>query len=297
MIVNIPNDFQNHKLYDSIKADEMTLLNYKSYSAKQKVYAFNDTNLLIFILKGQKVVYCADKKFTGKSGDLVFIKKGNYIMNQIADLEEGRYECMIACLNDGLLEQFYNQYQDFIHRAYAQGEISVHQFKQKISVFLQKEIESLLMYFINPNQYPEEIIKLKFYEIFLNMISQGSAPRGLLNYFQELSQNNSMCFKRFMEENFDRPYSVKQFAEAAGKSLTSFKKCFKDEFDDTPKRWVNMKRLQKACSILMTTDYNITETCYLVGFEDLSYFIRLFKKSYGLSPSEYRNHKQGPYSL
>jgi AraC-like DNA-binding protein len=288
VIISIPDDFHDHKVFDSIQADGMILLNYKSYSANQKVYAFNDTNLLIFILKGSKIVYCADEKFIAKSGELVFIKKGNYIMNQIADLEEEKYECIIACLNDNLLDQFYNQYESFIFKAFAKGEPLGHEFKQKVSLFLQKELESLLIYFTNANDYPEEIIKLKFYEILLNMISDGNAPKELLKYFKDASQRSNISFKQFMEENFDRPYNIEKFAKVVGKSLSSFKKCFKDEFKNTPKNWINIKRLQKACGMLMATNYNITEICYLVGFEDLSYFIRLFKKKYGLPPGEYR---------
>ena len=286
--MNLPEDFHNRRLFDYIQLDKVTLLSYKSYSEEQTVYAFNTSNLLIFITKGQKIVKCAKEEFKAQQGELIFIKKGNYVMHQIASLTEGSYECLIACMSDIFLEQFYEKYQELIESVNLKENELRHAYKQQMAVPIKQEVEGLLLYFIKKFCYSEEILKLKLFEILLHCISREDRSEELIAVLKGLARHEHMNFQRFMEENFDKPYSVQEFAKAAGKSLSAFKNSFKKEFNDTPKNWVNKKRLEKAGGLLLTTDYHITEICYLSGFEDLSYFTRLFKRYHNISPRQYR---------
>lgn len=54
--------------------------------------------------------------------------------------------------------------------------------------------------------------------------------------------------------------------------------------------WINEKRLEKAEVLLQTTDYLITDICFLCGYESLSNFIYQFKKIYNISPAKYRKN-------
>ena len=53
--------------------------------------------------------------------------------------------------------------------------------------------------------------------------------------------------------------------------------------------YLNHFRLQMATTLLNRTDQNISEIAYSVGFADIPYFNRCFKKEYGITPAEYRN--------
>lgn len=57
----------------------------------------------------------------------------------------------------------------------------------------------------------------------------------------------------------------------------------------TLRQYVNDVRIRKARELLVQTDLSIKETAYAVGMDDERYFMRLFKKSEGISPSQYRN--------
>ena len=52
--------------------------------------------------------------------------------------------------------------------------------------------------------------------------------------------------------------------------------------------YLNGYRLSSACTLLSTTDKPVLEISYETGFTNLSYFNRLFKKKYGISPRIYR---------
>ena len=55
---------------------------------------------------------------------------------------------------------------------------------------------------------------------------------------------------------------------------------------------VQEKRLMKACEFLKNTSLGIAEVAQRVGYENVSYFHRLFFKTYGTSPKKYRTQKQ-----
>jgi len=51
--------------------------------------------------------------------------------------------------------------------------------------------------------------------------------------------------------------------------------------------YIKLKRVQQAKKILTSGDHTISEVAYGVGFKDPNYFTRIFKKEYGITPSEY----------
>ena len=74
-----------------------------------------------------------------------------------------------------------------------------------------------------------------------------------------------------------------------GISNTYFRKIFESRYGATPQSYVNSKRLSHAMSIISEGDYTtIAEVAEAVGFNDPLYFSKLFKKTHGISPKEYR---------
>jgi AraC-like DNA-binding protein len=63
---------------------------------------------------------------------------------------------------------------------------------------------------------------------------------------------------------------------------------FLTAFGDTPRRWLNGLRMQRAIELLRDGS-NIGETAFCLGYEDPSHFSREFKKHYGFAPSENAN--------
>ena len=56
----------------------------------------------------------------------------------------------------------------------------------------------------------------------------------------------------------------------------------------TPMDYLNRQRIEQACFRLTTTSDSVTDIAYDTGFNDLSYFIRIFRKYKGISPGKYR---------
>lgn len=93
----------------------------------------------------------------------------------------------------------------------------------------------------------------------------------------------------FIQNNFNYKISIKSLADTAGYSEAHFINLFKKYYGCTPKECILDLRMEKAKSLLQTTDLYINEIAQQCGYDDALYFSRLFRRHIGISPQEFRN--------
>lgn len=91
-----------------------------------------------------------------------------------------------------------------------------------------------------------------------------------------------------IKENYSEELSVEKLAEACGYSEPYFMKLFKKATGRTPIDYINSVRLSQAAHMLLSSADDITDIAVGVGFNNVSYFDRQFKRLYGFSPKDYR---------
>jgi AraC-like DNA-binding protein len=90
-----------------------------------------------------------------------------------------------------------------------------------------------------------------------------------------------------------RRISLDDVAQHVGMSRSSLCNFFKHHTGQTIFNYLNHFRIDMACDMLSRTSNSVAEICYKVGFGDLPYFNRTFKKIVGATPTEYRQNKKG----
>ena len=85
----------------------------------------------------------------------------------------------------------------------------------------------------------------------------------------------------------DSEFSMEQFSELMGMSRMQLHRKLKALTGLSTSEFVRTQRLKLAASLLEKSDANISEVCFMVGFNSPSYFTKCFKEAYNCLPSEY----------
>ncbi|AZA53861.1 AraC family transcriptional regulator [Chryseobacterium sp. G0201] len=91
----------------------------------------------------------------------------------------------------------------------------------------------------------------------------------------------------YINENYDKKTNVNEIAQIVSLSTPAFCRYFKKQTNMTFTDFVNNYRINQA-KLLLLQNSCITEICFQVGFESLSYFNKLFKQHVGETPSEFK---------
>lgn len=92
----------------------------------------------------------------------------------------------------------------------------------------------------------------------------------------------------YVMAHYVHPISLDEIAAEVGMNRSAFCSYFKKHKGMTFSQFVTQYRLSTACDLLRSSKKQISEICYLVGFCDLPYFVRVFTKTFGMSPTAYR---------
>ncbi len=96
-----------------------------------------------------------------------------------------------------------------------------------------------------------------------------------------------------MDRAYAEPLDVPALARLAHVSEAHFIRTFKPTFGETPHRYLQRRRIERAADLLRETDRSVTDVCLTVGFRSLGSFSTAFRELTGESPSGYRERRRG----
>lgn len=104
----------------------------------------------------------------------------------------------------------------------------------------------------------------------------------------QLSNHRFMPAVQYIHEHLTEKISIDTLARQVCMSKSSFFQAFKDTFYISPLEYIIRERIALAKRIMTDSAVTITEVCYQSGFNNVNYFIRLFKRLEGVTPRMYR---------
>ncbi len=107
-------------------------------------------------------------------------------------------------------------------------------------------------------------------------------------HYEQSSSRHILEIQSYIENHLDSQLSLTAIEQEFFVNKYVFCRQFKKITGQTFNKYVKNLRLQKSLEFLKNTDTRIYEIAYRLGFQDESYFSILFKKEFGISPTEYR---------
>ncbi len=91
-----------------------------------------------------------------------------------------------------------------------------------------------------------------------------------------------------IDRAYAQPLDIPALAGVAHDSQAHFIRTFRSTFSETPHRYLQRRRVERAMFLLRESDRSITDICFDVGFTSLGTFSRTFRDIVGVSPTDYR---------
>jgi AraC-like DNA-binding protein len=104
----------------------------------------------------------------------------------------------------------------------------------------------------------------------------------------EESNRRMLRARDAMDRDYAKPLEVPALAKVAHTSEAHFIRTFRATFGETPHRYLQRRRIERAMFLLRETDRSVSEICLDVGFASLGTFSRTFQEIVGEPPTTYR---------
>jgi len=95
--------------------------------------------------------------------------------------------------------------------------------------------------------------------------------------------------KDLVDARYADAISVTDMAQAAGLSKAYFTRQFRAAFGESPRAYLLTRRLERAATMLRTTDRSVADICMAVGLSSVGSFTTCFTRTFGMSPTAYRD--------
>jgi AraC-like DNA-binding protein len=239
-------------------------------------------HVISILLTGQQHIRTyEEKRITIKSGEVLFIPRGLY---HITDLipEKGHFHSLLFYFGDEIVQEFLSEVQV--------AEIERKQIPEFLRLGIVPNVslfaESLIQIYQTKKHTGESILKLKILEL-MHLLNDLVSEKKFIEFLFQVTLPKRRNIKTFIENNFDKPLTIEDYAYLTGRSVSTFRRDFKEQFGVMPKKWLKEKRIEKSLNILNRQEISVTQLAYDVGYENISYFIKEFKTEIGITPKQY----------
>ncbi len=184
--------------------------------------------------------------------------------------------------------------------------------KQLYKVFLDTDHEKVFAYYGSYNlkiaEVVSEIKKIKAKGMLRIMMIEGYVYQILsmhmMQHNKEVQNKRPQTsllkrelkkirnYAKKIEKNIAKDFSLEEISAETGLTQAKLQEGFKLLYNKTVTEYIRNARLELARDYITTTEMNISEVVYSIGFTSRSYFSKIFKEKFGLSPSEFKNSKK-----
>lgn len=273
------NDFNRRlELSEGFETNYVRLLYYDLSKGFSSVYKTYNYTRFCTILKGEKKITLDNNKTVsyGKSNYLLLPPYTEVQMEAIVDTK-----ALIFEFNDNLIDDVVSKI-DLDKAILGTGIQDLNYYVGHNKWFIREEILNVLEVSKQSNKNREFLIDLYVQRLIFDLI-QDKATHPIL---RSDTNNPINIALRYMHTNIHGVINIGELAAELYMSESNFSHLFKKMIGMTPGQYIKDKKMELASTYLQTE--NVTNVAYSLGYMNISYFIKIFKEKYTLTPKQYK---------
>lgn len=276
-IINLPeNLFEgNHN------SSELQIANYEVYKIASKNKINLNKNVISFLLDGQKDIHFSNDIISINDTQSLLISSGNFLMTELVGTSS--YQCLLFFFSQKNISDFLLKHSPQFNQN--KPTITAPYFLIEKDNFIVHYINSLKHSFGLHKTISQKILELKFEEIMLYLANKYGQP--FFAYLNSLlTSERELSFKKVIEKNLYTNLNIEEVAFLCNMSASTFKRKFISIYQESPGKWFQQKRLNKARELLLNNKATPSEIYMEFGYDSLSNFSTAFKNEFGYSPKQ-----------
>lgn len=285
----LEHEVENRTAY-TIDTAELNI--YETHHVAEKVELTFDNLVLASMIRGKKVMHLPDTpSFEFLPGESVLVPSKKTMR---IDFPEAQLKNPTQCLALAIGTDKVRQVTDLLNeRAPLVDMPQGWQLGQKNFYLTNDEpihqlVTRLIYIFTENNRAKEVFANLVLQELMVRLM-QTQARSILLSPCPDVANVNRLAHvAQFINKNLHQNLQIKKLADEACMSEPNFYRVFKLTFNMTPVEYINQQRITLAIKLLRTTNRCLADISVECGFNNLTYFMKLFRRETGVTPALYR---------
>ncbi|PWK19702.1 helix-turn-helix domain-containing protein [Xanthomarina spongicola] len=274
-IENIPEIY----IKDKEKRPDLFVYDFKMTNDVVKSKVNLGMNMFSFLQVGKKQVHFAGTAVAVNKEQSLLLKKGNWLWTELLDTE-AIYYCKLFFFSETKLKEFLEKHTRNV--AIVKDEIPF--FIIRNDAYITSYLNSLSTISDAPAVFMENLLSVKFEELMLYLLQKYGRKFEL--YLYSLIASETSPFKKIIENKIHSNLKLEEIAFLCNMSLSTFKRQFIKEYNESPGKWLQNKRLQNAKNLLEQGKLKPSDIYLDFGYNNLSNFSIAFKNKFGFNPSE-----------
>ena len=237
---------------------------------------------IILILKGEFLMTISEEEFLAREGDIIFVK-GGLLHGGIP--KECLYECIVFNLDSLMISSLASER---LLKKIRSDSILIFNHFSSCDTELSHITDRMFGQMKRRAEGHELFVIGAFYEFFGYILEHG-----YYTTTEDVSTKEGRRIEHLkkalevIENSYSDCITLDSLARAAGMNSKYFCRYFREMTHRTPIDYLNYYRIEQACFKLATSNSSIAEIGMSCGFNDVSYFIKTFKKYKGMTPKKY----------
>lgn len=253
------------------------------YNVRNSGYSFQGEKHnyyeLTFVDRGTLLTEIEGESYTLQEKDLLFYGPGQFHTQAIPNGQSCSYVTIIFSMDNTILHQLNAENALLLNRVF----------------HYNKKVYDLVKSFVQESAgqapYLNSLMICLLEQIVIRLLQSSFLPQkeerpvsGSRQHYQDRLLEKILSY---IEESICEPLTIAEICQHFSISRTSLQLLFKENLNQTPKKYISDLKLEKSCQLIRENKYTISKIALMLGFNSIHYFSRSFTQKYHLAPSEY----------